>query len=274
MRVMTWNVWWRFGGQWREREPRIAAALAAYAPDLIALQETWGTVEGSQPGLLAKKLGLAASVFAPTSLPPEPGTAEFPEQEGVTMGIGLVSRWPLRAVEVHDLPHEQRSGPAPTALLATVAHPAGPLHVLVTCLEYEQRYAGDQLAQATAVAHLATSARLKGPLPVLVMGDLNAYAGQPEIAPLTATLTDCWTAAGGSDQAVSLSSIHPDAPVEVVHLIDRRIDHVLALPGDGFPVRAERPCLIGNAPSGGLYPSDHWGVGVDLDLGAPGSREK
>jgi len=266
MRVVTWNVWWRFGGRWAEREPRIAAALARHSPDLVSLQETWGTAHSSQPRALAERLGLAGSAFVPTSLPPVPAEPEGPEQVGVAMGIGLVSRWPLLAVEVHDLPHEQRGGPAPTALLATVDHPGGPLHVVVTCLEWEPRYAADQLAQARRVARLAADPRLDGPMPVLVTGDLNAYPGQPEIAPLSETLVDVWAAAGGPADAVTLSSAHPQAPVGAAHLIDRRIDHVLARRGDpARPVRATGAFLIGDRPDDGLHPSDHWALAVDLD---------
>ncbi|MGA5302394.1 endonuclease/exonuclease/phosphatase family protein [Nucisporomicrobium flavum] len=265
MRVVTWNVWWRFGGRWPEREPRIAAALARHSPDLVALQETWGTAGGSQPRALADRLGLRGSVFVPTSLPPVPPEPETPDQAGVTMGIGLMSRWPLRSVEVYDLPHDLRTGPAPTAVLATVDHPAGPLHTFVTCLEWQPQYAPDQLAQARVLARLAADPRLDGPLPVLVMGDLNAYPGQPEIAPLSETLVDLWAAAGGSPDAVTLDPAHPQAPVEATHLIGRRIDHILARPGDpARPLRPTRAFLIGDRPDEGLYASDHWAPAVDL----------
>ena len=41
MRVMVWNVWWRFGGNWREREESIHATLEAYRPDVLGLIESW-----------------------------------------------------------------------------------------------------------------------------------------------------------------------------------------------------------------------------------------
>jgi aryl carrier-like protein len=27
IRVMTWNLWWRFGPRWRERQPGILATI-------------------------------------------------------------------------------------------------------------------------------------------------------------------------------------------------------------------------------------------------------
>jgi endonuclease/exonuclease/phosphatase family metal-dependent hydrolase len=166
---------------------------------------------------------------------------------------------------VYELPNELRGGPAPTALLATVDHPLGPLHTFVTCLEWEPEYAPDQLAQARMLARFAADPRLDGPLPVLVAGDLNAYPGQPEIAPLSETLVDVWAAAGGPPDAVSLDSAHPQAPVEATHLIDRRIDHILARPGDpAHPLRPTGAFLIGDRPYDGLHASDHWALAVDL----------
>src|SRR5437764_111923 len=52
MRVMVWNVWWRFGGNWREREESIHATLEAYRPDVLGLTESWsgeGTDQRHRP---------------------------------------------------------------------------------------------------------------------------------------------------------------------------------------------------------------------------------
>ncbi|HEU5110824.1 MAG TPA: endonuclease/exonuclease/phosphatase family protein, partial [Micromonosporaceae bacterium] len=121
MRVMTWNVFWRWGGDYRERAPGIADTLRAYRPDVLGLTETWAGEGTSQPAELAAALSTDGAVmhsaFARTSLPPEPDPVEHPEQAGMWMGVGLVSRWPVSATEVHDLPHHQRGGPAPTALV-------------------------------------------------------------------------------------------------------------------------------------------------------------
>ncbi|MGP3991887.1 endonuclease/exonuclease/phosphatase family protein [Streptomyces sp. 3N207] len=40
MRVLTWNVWWRFG-PWEERRKAILTALRDLQPDAIGLQEVW-----------------------------------------------------------------------------------------------------------------------------------------------------------------------------------------------------------------------------------------
>jgi endonuclease/exonuclease/phosphatase family metal-dependent hydrolase len=265
MRVMVWNVWWRFGGNWSEREQSILATLDTYRPDLLGLVETWSGEGTDQPSRLAAPYGMHAA-WAPSSLPPLPDPIEYADQQGIEVGIGLLSRWPILATEVHDLPHEQRGGPAPTALLVKLDHPRGALHVIVSCTEWEPAYAADQLAQSRALAVLATDPKLDGPLPVLLLGDLNAAVDQAELAPVVEALVDTWTAAGADPAAVTLDSALPFAPVEAVKQIDRRIDHVFARPGrPGLALAVHGAFLAGDRPIDGVYPSDHYAVGVDLD---------
>lgn len=255
---MTWNVWWRFGGAWREREDGIVATLLAVQPDVVGLCETWAGDGTTQPRLLAERLGGFDATFAPTSIPPVPHPPEEPSQAGVQMGVGLVSRWPITGRTVHELPHPQRTGPPPTAISAILDRPGAPFRVIVTCLEWETWFAQDQLAQARAVAELAAASDL----PAVVLGDLNASVDQPEMAPLLAVLADAWPAGGGDPAAVTLSSAVPQAPLKAVKQIDRRIDHVLAH-GGGLTV--ERAFLAGDQPIDGLHPSDHFAVVADLD---------
>jgi endonuclease/exonuclease/phosphatase family metal-dependent hydrolase len=262
MRVMAWNVWWRFGGNWREREVSIGATLEAYRPDLLGLTESWSGEGTDQPHRLAAPCGMHAA-WAPSSIP---SISEYAEQPGLDTGLGLLSRWPIVAIEAHELPTTQRGGPGPAALLATVDHPRGPLHVIVACTEPDQRYSLDRLAQCRALAALATDQRLDGPLPVLLLGDLSADVRQPPLAPLLDAMVDTWTAAGADPAAVTLDSALPYAPHDAPHLIDRRIDHVFARPGrPGVQLPVHGAFLAGDRPCDGVYPSDHYAVGVDLE---------
>jgi endonuclease/exonuclease/phosphatase family metal-dependent hydrolase len=259
MRVMVWNVWGRCGGNWREREQSIAATLETYRPDVLGLVETWSGEGTDQPRRLAATSGMHAA-WQPTSLPP------IPYADQVEIGLGLVSRWPIVATESHELPNEQRGGPEPSALLATLDHPRGPLHVIVSCTEWEPHYAADHLAQCRRLAALAADRRLDGPLPVLLLADLNAAPGQAELSPLLATMVDTWSEAGADPQAVTLDSSMPYAPLAATKQIDRRVDHVLARPGrPGLSVSVRGAFLAGDRPIDGVYPSDHYAVGVDME---------
>jgi len=260
MRVMVWNVWWRFGGNWREREVSIAAMLEAYRPDVLGLTESWSGEGTDQPHRLAAPCGLHAA-WAPSSVQT---ISTYAEQPGIEVGLGLLSRWPIVAMEAHELPTGQRGGPGPAALLATVDHPRGPLYVVVA--RTDPQSSPDRLVQCRALAALATDQRLDGPLPVLLLGDLNAGVDQPALAPLVDAMVDTWSAAGADPGAVTFDSTLPYAPRDAPELIDRRIDHVFARAGrPGLHVAVHGAFLAGDRPCGGVYPSAHYAVGVDLE---------
>ena len=47
VRVVTWNVWGRYG-PWQDRETAIVATLRDAQPDIVVLTESWATGEDSQ----------------------------------------------------------------------------------------------------------------------------------------------------------------------------------------------------------------------------------
>ena len=47
MRILSWNLWWRYG-PWEQRREAIAATLAEIGPDVCGLQEVWGAAGENQ----------------------------------------------------------------------------------------------------------------------------------------------------------------------------------------------------------------------------------
>lgn len=254
---MTWNIWWRFGPRWQERQPGIRETLTRVDPDVVALQEVWAGDGTTQAHELAGALGMHA-VFAGPSYPPAP------EDSGFDLGIAVLSRWPVLDQEVRVMPARHRSWD-PVVLTVRVDHPAGPLPVVAACLDYGVAYTDDRIAQGEFVADLATDPRFDGPCPVLLMGDLNAAAGSPVLRRAGDVLTDAWTAGNGPADAVTLPSSHPSAAMEAgPQLIDQRIDHIFFRPGhEDLQVSVETVRLAGEAVEG-TYPSDHRAVVADF----------
>ena len=259
MRLVTWNVLWRFEPDWRARERGILATLDRLRPDIVGLQECWGTDGTSQAHVVAERLGLRAEFLAP-SLPPVPEPPERTDQADVSMGVGLVSRWPIDRVTRHVLPVSHRQV-APVALEAEVRHPDAPFRVIVAATEWEPAYADDHVAQTTRLAELLADRARPGR--AFLLADLNCDATQPEFAPLAAVADDTWELGGGDPDAVTLSSAVPFAPLEAVKEIDRRVDHVLVRRGDGVTV--QDVSIVGE-PVDGLFPSDHFAVVADVQL--------
>lgn len=264
LRVMTWNVWWRFGEQWRDRQVGIAATLAAHQPDIVGLQESWTTRESSQAEVLAAPLGQYSAVGGP-SLPDLPTEPESPDHDGVGLGVAVLSRWAVRHTWTHPLPSSRSE--RPVALVAAVEHPRGLLYVVCTCVEYHAHLAGDHLAQTRELARLATDLGARdGDLPVVLVGDLNAGPDSPEVRALTAELTDAWDAGGGAGNGVTLSSAVPFAPRGAVKQLDRRIDYVLVEPAaTGKRPKITQAYLVDDTVNG-LHPSDHYAVVADIAL--------
>lgn len=261
--VMTWNIWWRFGPRWRDRQSAIRSTIERYDPGVVALQEVWSTDGVTQADELARALGMHA-VFVQPSYPVAPPDESDPDHRGVGLGIALLSRWPVLEHAAVPMPARHRDW-EPVTLAARVAHPCGPMPVIVTCLEYATAYNDDRVAQAALLADLATGPHYDGPCPVLVAGDLNAAADSPILRPLRDVLTDAWTAGGGAVDAVTLPSSHPSAALEAgPELIDQRIDHVFFRPGrEGQQVVVEGLHVTGDVVNG-VHPSDHRAVVADL----------
>ena len=58
VRVVTWNVWGRYGPDWQTRQAALEAVLAEVRPEVICLVESWRQGESSQPAQIAGRLGL------------------------------------------------------------------------------------------------------------------------------------------------------------------------------------------------------------------------
>src|SRR6201991_3099536 len=55
VRVVTWNLWWRFG-PWARRRQAILTALRTCQPDAVGLQEVWACGEENLAGWLGDRL--------------------------------------------------------------------------------------------------------------------------------------------------------------------------------------------------------------------------
>jgi endonuclease/exonuclease/phosphatase family metal-dependent hydrolase len=254
MRVMTWNVWWRFGDNWREREPGLLRVLADVAPDIVGIQECWGEESRSQADLFAETIGGRAA-YVDGDLPPA-----TPAGDGAVMGVGLASRWPIIAVERADLPSEGRRNPA---LVATLDAPWGETRVVVGAVSWEPERMAETTAQVAALQRLVHDGSDARPGPGVLLADLNYDNTQPPLA--TMRLHDAWDAAAPGADPRTLSETNRFAPPECDLQWNRRIDHIRFAPGTAG-ARALRAWIVRDEP-GGMPPSDHYPVVADIAVG-------
>jgi endonuclease/exonuclease/phosphatase family metal-dependent hydrolase len=236
--------------------------LRALDADVVALQEVPVTRRhGDVAARLAGALGLyhvharATERVLPVRLLGRLAAAAL----GFVAGPAILSRFPILASEIYDLPRCRRWLDARVVLRADVATPAGTLAVFSTHTARDD-------CQTQRVAEVVE--RHPGGRPAVLMGDLNTG----ETAPALGAFRD----QGFVD---AFRATNPDAVGPTVWqridarspTVTRRVDYVFLRAGDGVAVRPVSSRVVLNTPrtdanGGVLWPSDHYGVLVEMDL--------
>ncbi|HSE92168.1 MAG TPA: endonuclease/exonuclease/phosphatase family protein [Methylomirabilota bacterium] len=247
-------------------ERRLAMAvegLRALDPDVVALQEAssgWG--RGNVAARLAAGLGLR-HVWAPATsrvfVPPFGQLLTW--MMNFSEGPAILSRYPVAASEVHELPRcsARRFDPR-VALVVDLDTPWGRLPVFSTHTSRDD-------CQVRRVGELALARR--GALPALVMGDFNSGEASDAIATLMngAGFVDVFRVANPGEPGATVWQ-RVDAPAPTVF---RRVDYVFIVPGLEVTARVRASRVVLNTPvrePNGitLWPSDHYGVLAELEL--------
>lgn len=278
LRVLTYNLlhdgpWSGFfenGTHLEERLDMTIQELQRLQPDVIALQEASDSRKhGNVPQRIAEALGYQM-VF-------EPATQHISgiglldrlitSAIGFKEGPAILSRYPIVASEVYDLPRCQRRMDPRILLRAAIDAPDGPIQVFSA-----HTSKGDE-CQLQRVGELFREYRGTGR--AILMGDLNTgeqssvlteWQSEPEFI-------DVFRVANpGVTGGTVWQNIHVEWPTA-----DRRVDFIFLVDGRN----GNRPVVLssrlafdqpGRLPNGdALWPSDHRGVLADIEL-APVDR--
>jgi endonuclease/exonuclease/phosphatase family metal-dependent hydrolase len=260
IRVLSWNLWWRYG-PWERRKEAIAAALAQAGPDLCGLQEVWESLAAD----LAERLGMHWC-WAPAA------TGRGADGGELSLGNAILSRWPIIAQAETTLPADGLSDERRAAVHARIATPGGPLPLFTTHLTYGPGLSHARLAQVRLLAEFVAGHATGCAYPPVLTGDLNAEPGSDELRLLGGLLTapavpglvlvDAWRYAAPADPGFTWDHRNGYQAGSVIP--DSRIDYVLV----GLPLhgrgKVRSAALAGNAPVDGVWPSDHFAVVADL----------
>ncbi len=241
--VATFNIHHGAGPDDRLDLEHVADVIADNELDIVGLQEVdrhWGERSDfvDQAGWLAERLDMHV-VFG-ANLDEDPPEAGAPRRQ---YGTAILSRFPI--VDSRNVALPRPEGGEQRGLLEAVVRVRGvPLHFYSTHLQHNSQV--ERLAQADAVNEVLADVDR----PVVLVGDLNAEPGTPEIERLTTRLYDTWPVAGDGD-GHTYDVLTPHA----------RIDYVLA--SDEVHARSAR--VIDTDAS------DHLPVAVDVVItGVPG----
>lgn len=263
MRVLTWNLWWRYG-PWQRRREAIAATLAEVGPDLCGLQEVWQADGHNLAAELAGRLGMHWCWASA-------GKGHDRRGGEALIGNAVLSRWPIAVQAELALP----SGDIPAsrvAMHARIDAPGGALPMFTTHLSYGPGASQVRTEQVRQLAAFTAGRLTDCAYPPVVTGDLNAEPDSDELRLLGGLLTppavsglvllDAWRYADPADPGFTWDRRNGYQADSVIP--DSRIDYILAgLPWHGRG-RVQSARLAGTAPVDGVWPSDHFAVVADL----------
>lgn len=234
MRLVTMNLWGR-SGPWRARYRWAARELAALRPDIVCLQEVddrtalLGLARACRLEIAVADLAVSMLAILTRGRPP----AELIELDARSPREGVARR--LCAVDLDGV---------------TVA---------TTHLSWRADDRDARRGQAAQIArHLAA--------PAVVCGDFNCELDAPELAPLTARFSDTLAGTPAASRPTWDNRNPHTAPYRNQYP-DLRIDLVLADPAllARYPPR-QTAIVLDTPDPRGIYPSDHFGVLVDLPI--------
>ena len=207
IRVLTYNIHHGEGTDGRLDLERIAQVIKTNSADLVALQEI------DQNAARTGGIDQAAELARLTGMHYVFGKAM--DFQGGAYGQAILSRWPIKAHEVHQLP--QRSGREPRiVLIASV--PA--LTFASTHLDHQlEEVRVEQAAALNALFRTNTAA-------VILAGDFNATPPSKTMS----TLAPQWQDAAVEAPEPTVPSGKPS----------RRIDYILCAPKDQWQVISTR----------------------------------
>lgn len=258
LRILTWNIWWRYG-PWQSRRPAIVEYLKQLDCDVIALQEVWQDSTTNMAAELAAELGYHHVYYSSMV------------RDDLGFGNAILSRWPIAQEDMTMLSGAEKDGEARLALFAEIDGPRGRLPIFATHLNWKFEHSHIRQRQ---VADLSRFVDSKGSFsfPPVICGDFNADPGAEEMRMLTGLTAcpveglvfhDAWIAAGNAGPGYTWDNANPYA-VEVLEP-NRRIDYVLTgwpkERGLGHVLSCE---VVTQEPVNDVYPSDHYGLVVEM----------
>lgn len=256
----------RAGVKRPDRSPAIVETLRRADPDILCLQEAWAA-EGST---IADELGFKHHLWAPS-----PRSERWQRRLGensIEIGELILSRWPITASAITELPeHAEDAGCI--AALAQISTPEGAVIAVTTHLASPAHLSALRGAQVEAIWHfLAEQDDLERNC-LFLTGDFNAEPDSDEIrklcghktAPVVGSriLLDAWLWAApelGAGNTWSRKNGH----IAVTGSPSARIDYLLVEATTG--IRVTEVARLGDQPIEGIWPSDHFGVQMNMTV--------
>ncbi|MFG2287883.1 endonuclease/exonuclease/phosphatase family protein [Streptomyces sp. NPDC048595] len=277
MRVLTWNLWWKFG-RWEERREAILAVLRDLQPDAVGLQEVWASDTENLAQWLSEDLGMYGT-WAPSRAPDR-----WQRRLGdstIAMGNAILSRWPIADQDVVQLPAGPGEDDGRLALYARLDAPSQPVPFFTTHLTSAVDGSAVRCEQVTVLAEFVAAHRSGTAFPPVITGDFNAWPDSDEVrlfggyktAPAVPgqVFFDAWEYADPARPSATWDTANPFIGADFGPSV--RVDYIHVGPpgpeGLGFVDSVRR---VADGPVNGVWPSDHAAVLAELRSGSGPAR--
>ncbi|MBL1104493.1 endonuclease/exonuclease/phosphatase family protein [Streptomyces sp. 5-8] len=269
MRVLTWNLWWRFG-PWEERRKAILTVLRDLQPDIIGLQEVWARGGENLAGWLASDLDMHWT-WAPVRKP-ERWRSRLGDST-IDIGNAVLSRWPIVRHDVLPLPAREEDDDGRLALYACVDAPAHQVPFFTAHLTSATDASAVRCRQVRALAEFVSSHSRGSDFPAVITGDFNAWPDSDEVrlfggyktAPAVPgqVFLDAWEYAAPGQPSATWNAANPYVAAGFAPSV--RIDYIhVGQPGPRGLGSVGSVRRAGDEPVDGVWPSDHAAVLAEL----------
>jgi endonuclease/exonuclease/phosphatase family metal-dependent hydrolase len=262
IRVLTLNLW-GLGGSWPDRRVVLAAGLRELRPDVVAFQEAFKTDERDT----------VAEVVPPELHVVHQTTGLL----GDGNGAAIASRWPILEVRELDQQLTPRTGDFPaTTLVAEIDAPVGPLLFVNHLPSWKPQLEHERELQTAAAARCVEEIVARGPMHVVLAGDLDAVPeassirflrGLQSLGGTSVWYRDAWESAHPGDRGYTFTHRNPQLMVDSDVRMERsrRIDYVFVRCDENGPTLRIASCSLAfDRPFEGVWASDHLGVLAEL----------
>lgn len=267
---MTLNCW-NVSEPFAPRMALVRAEIVRLHPDLVGFQEVVVRRDGlDQAGMILDGLGYERA-FGDAYRWDERGVLPTGEVGGDAFGNVVAARWRIRHTESEALPGGE-TGEHRSATGALVETPAGLLPFVTVHLNWRSDHGVVRERQVVALADFVRRLARDADFPAILVGDLNAdpdsteirfLCGLTSLAGRSVYFQDAWRMTHPRDPGFTWDNRNPYAAT--AWDADRRIDYVLV--GHAMPDgrgRVESAALAFTEPAAGVFPSDHFGLVVDV----------
>lgn len=262
--ILTLNIW-NNEGPWDARRELIRDWLRLLEPDLVAFQEVLDSDGYHQADELLAGFDYQVDFACPMT---------WNRQQGTNMGNLIASRWPFARMTPILLPLGGRDDQR-VLLGADVDSPFGRLPFYTTHLTSKLQDGHIREAQVSVIGDVLLARRREGDLPIVLCGDFNAepdssemryLRGQQTLDDKRIFLMDAWRVGNDSGEGYTFSRRNP---YRAYRQFDQRLDYIYVERVAEDAVRIAHCDVVCDQPRHGVYPSDHFGIYLELSLAAP-----